>query len=333
MKKVITIVGCRPNYLKIDKKLKQIIVNTGQHYDEMLKNTFFAQLGLPKPKYELGETKLGAMIDKLMGILNEEKPDLVVVYGDTNSTLAGAIAAKQCRIKLLHVEAGCRSGNMEMIEEQNRIMVDHISDYLITPCERMMKNLEDEKCSGRIGMAGNVMIDTLSEAFPTTDMTKEYGEYYLLTLHRAETVDSKEVLTEVFEAMKESNKKIIFPCHPRTGKKLMEFNIPIPENVEMIAPVDYKQMVSLTAFAKKVLTDSGGVQVEAHFLMTPCITLRNETEWEETLENGWNTLVGTDKQSILNAINKPFNKFAQTREEYYGRGQAKERIRNFINSL
>lgn len=331
MKKILTIIGNRPQLMKIDPFLKQTIIWTGQHYDKEMKDIFLKELKLPKPKYNLKETQLGAMIDRLIPIIYREKPDYVMVYGDTNSTLAGAIAAKQCKKKLIHVEAGMRSNNLEMLEEQNRRMVDQISDILLCPSFKIADKLEEEKVLGRIGTCGNVMIDTIWEVLPTRPI-KEYGKYYLLTLHRAETVDDKESLKEIFEALGEIDGKIIFPMHPRTKRKISEFKIKIPENVIKLEPVGYKEMINFIGSAAKVITDSGGIQVEAHFLRIPCITLRNETEWTETLENGWNILAGTDKESIIRAVNSP-HVIGKERRLAYGEGKAKERIRNFINSL
>ena len=329
--KILTVIGNRPQFMKVDPLLKQTIVYTGQHYDKDMKDIFIKELKIPKPKYDLKETNLGAMIDKIIPIIRKENPDYVIVYGDTNSTLAGAIAAKQCRKKLVHVEAGMRSNNINMIEEQNRRMVDQISDVLLCPSVKIANKLEREGVLGQIGTCGNVMIDTIWEVLPTKPV-KKYGKYYLLTLHRAETVEDKEAMVEVFEALGEIDGKVIFPVHPRTKKNLRKFKIKVPKNVEMIKPVGYKEMINLLGSATKVLTDSGGLQVEAHFLRTPCVTLRSETEWEETLDNYWNILVGTDKETILRAVNLPL-KITRERNLVYGGGQAKEKIRNYLKSL
>jgi len=327
--KLMTVIGCRPNFVKVDRRLKQILVHTGQHYDPRLKDVFFKGLKIPRPKYDLHEPELGAMIDKLMVVMRKEQPTHVLVYGDTNSTLAGALAAKQCKAKLIHVEAGMRSGNMEMLEEQNRIMIDHISDFLLCPSIKEMNRLQDEKVSGMIGVCGNVALDTCYEQLPTKK--NKNGKYLLMTLHRAETVDDKAKLEEIFEALAEVDYRIIFPMHPRTAKRIADFGIKLSKNVEVIKPVPYKEMVNLTAHAYKVLTDSGGLQVEAHFLTTPCITLRTETEWTETVNQGWNVLVGHDKDSIIKAITAP--RELKHRELCYGAGDAKDKIKSFIESL
>ena len=194
-------------------------------------------------------------------------------------------------------------------------MIDHISDYLLCPTKRQVDTLEAERVNGNVGICGNVMIDTCFEQLPIKG--NENGDYMLLTLHRAETVDDKEALEEVFDALGEVKHNIIFPCHPRTKKQLEKFKVKVPKNVKLIEPVSYKEMVGLIANAKKVLTDSGGVQVEAHFLATPCYTLRNETEWQETVESGWNTLVGTDKDTILKYLNAKFT--GGNRDFVYGK--------------
>jgi UDP-GlcNAc3NAcA epimerase len=332
MKRILTIIGNRPQLMKVDNKLEQTIVWTGQHYDECMKDVFFKELNIPEPKYNLNETKLGAMIDKIDEIIKIENPDYVLVYGDTNSTLAGALATKQNRKKLIHVEAGMRSGNMEMIEEQNRKIVDSISDVLLCPCRSAVEILDKEQVFGRVGECGNVMIDTLWSCVPVEDLKEELGEFYLLTIHRAETVDNKEALEEIFGALKITGKKFIFPIHPRTRKNIEEFKIVIPENVEVINPVGYKKMLSYLGSCQKVLTDSGGIQVEAFFLRKPCITLRNETEWTDTVAQGWNKIVGTDKFEIVKAIDSKINYGLQS-TMVYGNGSAKEAIRNYLQSL
>jgi UDP-GlcNAc3NAcA epimerase len=326
--KIMSIIGTRPNYIKLDPELKQIIVNTGQHFSKGMRYEDTG-LKLPKPKYNLNETKLGRMIEKLCEVIVKENPETILVYGDTNSTLAGAIAAKKCGKKLVHIEAGMRSGVLEMPEEQNRRMVDQISDFLLCVSKRCADTLEREGVLGRIGICGNVMLDTIWEALPTKPI-KEYGEYVLLTIHRAGTADDPEALKEVFEALKDY--KVIFPVHPRTLKTIKKYKIKYPKNFVVLEPVNYKRMIHLIASAKKVITDSGGLQVEAHFLRIPCITLRNETEWNETVEQGWNTLVGTDKLAIKKALEES-TEIAKPRNLVYGDGKANEKIRNFINSL
>ena len=329
--KLVTIIGTRPQVVKLSNDIKQVIVNTGQHYSQGMRvEDFKKDLKLPKIKYNLGCTELGEMITKCKEVLTKECATHVLVYGDTNSTLAGAIAAKECKCQLIHVEAGMRCGNMTMREEQNRIMVDHISDVLLCVSDKAVKNLEEEKIQGQIGMCGNVVLDTLFSMLPTKENKK--GTYNLLTLHRAENVDNKEILKEILKGIGESKERFIYPIHPRTKKRIEEYKIKLPINIEVIKPVVYKEMVNLIAHAQKVVTDSGGLQCEAHFLMTPCITMRSETEWIETVEEEWNVLVGNDKDTICNAIINT-KKTVKKRDYIYGKGDAKDRIKNYINSL
>ena len=223
-----------------------------------------------------------------------------------------------------------RSGNMEMIEEQNRIMIDHISDIMFTPSIREAERLDKEGVTGTIIISGATQIDTFFQQFPVPNI-KKYNDYMLLTLHRAETVDDKVKLGEVMEAL-DGQGKIIWPVHPRTRKRLEEFKIAVPKNIEMVEPMKYKEFVRLIGAVKKVITDSGGIQPEAHFMRKECITLRNETEWAQTVEQGWNTLVGTDLDSIRKAIAEPIN-IARARDFVYGKGDAKDKIRSYLESL
>ena len=278
--KFLTIIGTRPNLTKIDAKLKQAIIWTGQHWDKNMKDL---GLKLPKPKKDIGVQDIGYILGELIGEIVIEKPDMVIVYGDTNTALMGAIAAKQQRKKLVHIEAGMRSGNMDMLEEQNRIMIDQISDILFCPSIVEAQRLQDEKVKGTIIISGATQLDTLFDQFPVKPI-KKYKNHLLLTLHRAETVDDKDALKEVMEAL-DGKDKIVWPIHPRTKKRLKEFKIKIPKNIEVIEPVKYEKMVTLMGSVKKILTDSGGIQVEAHFMRVPCITLRNETEWTQTVES------------------------------------------------
>jgi len=326
--KFLTIIGTRPNLTKIDPKLKQAIVWSGQHYDKNLKDL---GLKLPKPAISIPTTHIGAMLDALLEIIENTNPEYVIVYGDTNTALMGAIAAKQCRKKLIHIEAGMRSDNMEMIEEQNRIMIDHISDILFVPSVREAERLErKEEVSGAIIVSGATQLDTFFQQFPTTDI-KKYKGYMLLTLHRAETVDNKNKLGAILDALNGQG-KIVWPIHPRTKKRLQEFKLDVPKNIELVAPMKYKKFVYLMGTVKKVLTDSGGIQPEAHFMRKDCITLRNETEWTQTVEQGWNTLVGSNKDAIRRAIAEPVN-IARSRDFVYGKGDAKEKIRSYLQSL
>lgn len=325
--KFLTIIGTRPNLIKVDAKLKQTIVFTGQHWDNSMIDL---GLKLPKPKYSFPRGELGELIDKTSEVIKKEKPNYVIVFGDTNSALAGALATKQCRRKLIHIEAGMRCGNMEMIEEQNRIMIDHVSDILFCPSEREAKRLKAEDINATIIISGAPHLDTLFDQFPTKPI-EEYKNFFLLTLHRAETVDNKEILQEVMEGLK-SGHNIVWPIHPRTKKRIAEFRLKVPENIKIIEPLKYKKMVNLMASVKAILTDSGGIQPEAHFMRVPCITLRTETEWGQTVEQGWNRLVGTDKITIKRALDESFD-LGIPRTLVYGDGFAKDKIRQYLESI
>ncbi|SFC85937.1 non-hydrolyzing UDP-N-acetylglucosamine 2-epimerase [Clostridium uliginosum] len=321
--KVLTVIGARPQFIKaatisnkIRKKNTEILVHTGQHYDNNMSDIFFEELGIPKPDYNLsiGSSnhghQTGNMLIALEDIYLKEKPDMVLVYGDTNSTLAGSLCASKLLIPVAHIEAGLRSFNRAMPEEQNRILTDHISDLLFVPTLTAQKNLAAENITKGVYNTGDVMYDAInlfkerakkvSTIVETLDLTPE--SYILSTIHRAENTDSIERLTSIISALSNCNEKIILPLHPRTKKFIEEYNLPIGDNIKIIDPVGYLEMVSLENNSKKILTDSGGVQKEAYFLKKPCITMRDETEWVETVQNGWNTIVGSDSNKILDAI-------------------------------
>ena len=277
MKKILTVIGTRPQYIKLDKNLDQIILDTNQHYSNGLQNDlFFKELGLPKPDYELGETKLPNMIKKIISVIKKEKPDIVQVFGDTRSTLAGAIAAHEMNVPIAHVEAGMRCGRRDMPEERIRIIVDHMSAWLFCPTITAMKNLEEERIRENVFLSGNVMFDTFSACCPVAKR-KDHGTYSYLSIHRQETVESKVRLEGIMEGVA-GDEKIIFPAHPRTVKQLELFKIAIPKNVKIIKPMKYKDNINLISGARRVLTDSGGVQNEAYWMLIPCGILRPETK-------------------------------------------------------
>ncbi len=357
MKKIVTVIGARPQFIKASmlskeikkyqNELEEIIVNTDQHYDKNMSDIFFEQLQIPKPKYNLGigsgmhGEQTGKMLMKIEEVLIKEKPDYVLVYGDTNSTLAGALAASKLLIPVIHVEAGLRSYNKNMPEEQNRILTDHISKILICPTDTAVENLKKENITENVYNLGDIMCDSViyySKIADKTIVLKDnikslYGKnidinkWYLTTIHRAEnTADSKKLQT-ILSVLEELDEKVIFPVHPRIRKFVDELNEKNNyNNILFIEPVDYMTMLYLTKNAKKIVTDSGGLQKEAYILDVPCITVRDQTEWVETLENGYNVLAKPDyfelKQKIENAqINKKFEK-----KHYYGDGKTAEKI-------
>jgi len=352
--KIVTIVGARPQFVKaasvsreIRKKHTEILVHTGQHYDRNMSDIFFEELNIPKPDYnlEVGSSshgkQTGEMLAKIEEILLKESPDYVLVYGDTNSTLAGALAGAKLHIPVVHIEAGLRSFNRKMPEEINRVMTDHISSLLFVPTDTAVENLKNEGISEGIYNFGDVMydatlynIETAEKKSVILDKLKLNSKDYLLaTIHRAENTDNQENLKNILEAFMQSGKTIVFPVHPRTVKKISEFGLNnllnSAINIKIIDPVGYLDMLILEKHAEKILTDSGGVQKEAYFMKVPCITLRTETEWTETVESGWNTIVNTDTDKILKAVDSTY--IPENHPDFYGNGKAGEKIAQVLN--
>ena len=323
--KVVSIVGARPQFIKLaplskalrEAGFKEVIVHTGQHYDDNMSELFFKELEIPEPDYNLGigsgshGEQTGRMLIAIEDILLKENPDLVIIYGDTNSTLAGALASSKLHIPLAHIEAGLRSFNKNMPEEINRIVADHLSSLLFAPTETAVENLRREGIEKGVYLVGDIMFDALMHFSKISDAKSKIlealnlkpREYYLATIHRAENTDNWERLKNILEALSSLDKPVIFPVHPRTKKKVEEYNLEfLIEKIQVIEPVGYLDMIQLEKNAKAILTDSGGVQKEAFWLRVPCITLRDETEWVETVRYGWNRLVGADKEKILDAV-------------------------------
>ncbi|KRU25560.1 UDP-N-acetylglucosamine 2-epimerase [Clostridium sporogenes] len=350
--KILTVVGARPQFIKaaavsniIRKEHEEILVHTGQHYDENMSKVFFEELQIPKPDYNLeigsgnhGE-QTGKMLIDLEKIYLKEKPDLVLVYGDTNSTLAGSLCASKLLIPVAHVEAGLRSFNMNMPEEQNRILTDHISKLLFVPTVTAEDNLHNEGINQQVHNVGDVMFDAVLH-FKKLAEEKESilnkisiksGEYILTTIHRAENTNDINRLKNIIEALNESGKRIVLPLHPRTKKYIEDYNLQFGNNVKLIEPVGYLDMITLEMNSQKIVTDSGGVQKEAFFMKKPCITMRDETEWVETVKSGWNIVVGTDKNKILNSIlNFQPNGYQKS---IFGDGKASYKILDIINNV
>lgn len=330
MKKFVTIVGNRPQLIKLDPTLKQVLVYTGQHYDKEMKDVFFKGLKIPKPDYDLGETELGDMIEGISNILMYEEPDYVIVYGDTRSTVAGAIAAHQMNIPLIHIEAGCRSGNNNMIEERNRKLVDAISTIHLCASIKDVVTLQSEGKGNAAYFVGCANFSSLLKTLPSKRKIKD--NYILLTIHRAENTNPKN-LQEIFKGLSFFPGKVVFPVHPRTAKIIKQNKIKYPPNFEVVPPMSYKEFVHAMGFADFIVTDSGGVQAEAYFMRTPCITVRNETEWTETVDEGWNILVGATANEIKFALEN-FRVRKQQHNSYaYGKGDTHKVIKALLNSL
>lgn len=329
--KIITIIGARPQFIKAavvsrvfaeSNLIEEIIIHTGQHFDNNMSDVFFTEMQIPKPNYNLDINGLshgamtGQMLEKVEDILLRENPDWVLVYGDTNSTLAGALAAKKLHIKIAHVEAGLRSFNMNMPEEINRILTDRISDILFCPTVLAMNNLKNEgydKIETNINISGDVMQD--AAVFYSDKAVKPDFEiplkFTLCTVHRAENTDNTERLIEIFRALEDISEKsqVVLPLHPRTRNKLNLINYDFEgSRIKFVKPVGYLEMVWLIKNCEFVMTDSGGLQKEAYFFEKYCITMRNETEWVELIDNNFNVLAGADYNEILLCVNDVYSK-------------------------
>lgn len=309
--KVISIVGARPQFIKlgpfsrnIRKVADEKIIHTGQHYDEQMSDLLFRDLEIPAPDYNLNigsgaqGAQTGKMLSQIEEVLMKENPEMVVVFGDTNSTLAGALAAVKLGVKTIHIEAGLRSFNRAMPEEINRVATDHVSDLLLAPTSIAVKNLDKEGLSKKCFLSGDIMADAVKEnierAKELSNVQEKYNvtdRFYLLTLHRPYNVDNPDNLRAIFMGLDKLSNKVIFPVHPRT-RKIIEGNaVKVPDNILLIEPLGYLDFLKMQFLSEKIITDSGGIQKEAYLLQKPCITLRSETEWVETVENGWNILI------------------------------------------
>jgi len=396
--KIVSIVGARPQFIKVATIIRAItacdtensggiehlLVHTGQHYDYGMSKVFFDELEIPKPDYNLGigsasqGAQAGRMLEAIETVLVDEQPDWVLLYGDTNSTLAGALAAAKLHIPVAHVEAGLRSFNRRMPEEVNRVLTDHVSDLLFCPTKTAVSNLQRESFTNVLNKGklikfatdsplstlnsepltldsplvvnvGDVMLDSVlynlklaeEKSSILEDLEVNERGYYLATVHRAENTDDTRRLKAIFDALSELATKalVVTPLHPRTQKALSQCFTnhelsSLNSRVMIIEPVSYLDMLLLEQNAKLILTDSGGVQKEAFILRVPCVTLREETEWTETVETGWNQLSGADREHILKAVEHfGFQRFPQLQIDPYGDGRAGERIAEVLTSL
>lgn len=362
MTKIVTVVGARPQFIKaaaVSRVLrarpdvKEILIHTGQHYDANMSDIFFSELHIPRPDYNLGVgsgphgKQTGEMLAKTEKILLAERPDAVLVYGDTNSTLAGALAAAKLHLPVAHVEAGLRSFNRSMPEELNRVLTDHLAAQLFCPTAAAVENLAREGITQGVTRTGDVMCDALfyyraraAERYagpgagalrdlfgsPDAGGTALAGGWYLATIHRAENTDGEANLAAALAAFEQLDLPVVFPVHPRT-EKLIEALLKRRRyrNIRFVEPVGYLHMINLAARAKKIVTDSGGLQKEAYLLGVPCVTVREQTEWTETLAGGWNVLARADTADILEKVRRGAPDPA-ARTDVYGNGHAAETI-------
>ena len=332
--KILSIVGARPqfikefpihNQLKNSKEFEEVLVHSGQHYDYEMSLVFFEELKIPKPNYHLGvgsgnhSQQTGKIMERLEKVLIKEKPSIVLVYGDTNTTLAGALSSAKLQIPVAHIEAGLRSFNKKMPEEINRVLTDHISTFFFCPTKTAVENLKKEgivsskKKERYVYLSGDVMEEALSLVLPKIERSEKILEelnlkekkYLLVTIHRAENTDVKERLEKIFKILQALSKdfEIVLPIHPRTKKQIEKFKIKVPDELKIINPLSYIKMLSLEKKSYAILTDSGGVQKEAYWFSVPCFTLRRETEWVETLKSGLNRVVDLDLKKIKEGLN------------------------------
>jgi UDP-GlcNAc3NAcA epimerase len=360
--KIVSVVGARPQFIKAAaisrgikelnrkarrKRIEEVLVHTGQHYDPNMSQVFFDELEIRKADYNLGVgsashgVQTGRMLQKLEPVLLDEKPDVVLVYGDTNSTLAGAIAAVKLHIPVAHVEAGLRSFNRLMPEEINRVVADHVSDILFCPTDSAVENLAKEGIVKNVHKVGDVMYDcalyyaqkaeTHGDLLPGLNLSVQ--EYALVTIHRAENTDDPDRLRSIFRGLNlvaESALPVIVPLHPRTRNRISSLELKLSGRLRLLTPVSYLDMILLEKSARVVITDSGGVQKEAYFYKVPCVTLRDETEWVETVESGWNIVAGSEARRIAEAA-KTAHKPARWRN-HYGDGNAARHILDILLS-
>ena len=353
MKKIVTVVGARPQFIKaatLSRQFKllgieELIIHTGQHFDANMSDVFFDEMEIPKPLYQLEIHSLnhgamtGRMLEGIEEILIKEKPEGVLVYGDTNSTLAGALAASKLNIPVIHVEAGLRSFNNQMPEEINRMLTDRISNFLFCPTDAALINLKNEGFDNKlvnIFKNGDVMQDAAmyyaSKAEKKSEILKQIGlsKFVLATVHRQENTNSPDNLRNIISGLNEINHQlpVVVPIHPRTRKILTRLNI--VTEFKMIEPVGYFDMIVLLKNCEMVITDSGGVQKEAFFFGKHCITLREQTEWVELVEKGFNVLVGSDMSRLKKAFETLINKNSDFKIDLYGKGKAAELAAQYL---
>jgi UDP-N-acetylglucosamine 2-epimerase len=349
--RVMSVVGARPQFVKaavlsaefVERGIDEILVHTGQHYDAEMSEVFFRQLMLPKPKYELGVgsaghgAQTGEMMRRLEPVVVAESPELVLVYGDTNSTLAGALVGAKLNVPVAHVEAGLRSFNRSMPEEINRIVADHVASLLFVPNARAAAQLEAEGILDGIHEVGDLMVDLVARVAetlpPHPEILQRFGvtphAYGVATIHRASNADDPATFRRLITGLQALDMTVIFPVHPRTRSIAEESGVGKDDNIIVSPPLGYHEMIALMSRASAVFTDSGGMQKEAYVLKIPCVTLREETEWLETLEDGWNVLAGSDPQRIMRSARRLM---PVKQKAHYGDGRTAQRIAEALQS-
>jgi UDP-N-acetylglucosamine 2-epimerase len=352
---ILTVIGNRPQFVKaaavsrlLRERQQEFLVHTGQHYDDELSRIFFEELGVPAPDVNLGAgggsntEQTARILGLLEGVISQVAPDLLLVYGDTNSTLAGALAGAQAGVPVAHVEAGMRSFDRRMPEEVNRVLTDHASELLLCSTQTAMGNLEREAAVGQSHLVGDVMADVAlafrpiaeerSRALAEFELSE--GNYVVVTAHRAGNVDDRAQLERLVELLEALPLPSLLPLHPRTAARLkdagLQARVEAAPLVRLTPPLGYLDFLKLVMHARAVLTDSGGIQKEAYLMGVPCVTMRESTEWTETLDAGWNTLVGLDRDAALDALQRPSP--GGERPELYGGGHAAERVRTVLDA-
>ena len=345
--KIAVAAGTRPEFIQVEPIIRELnkrgidtlFIHSGQHYDYDMDKIFFNEMHMPDPTYYLGigsklpGEQIGEMITKSESIFREEKPDILLVSGDTNTALGVALAANKSKIKVGHFEAGMRSFDRSMPEEINRVIIDNFSDILFSPTERGIKNLHDNGIHNNVFLVGDVMLDSIiyyrklieNKSRTLEELSLDDKPYLLLTLHREANTDNERRLKNILEAVSSVSDPVIFPIHPRTKQRIQSFNIKLPENIRVISPAGYFEFLRLIFHSDKLLTDSGGVQKQAFFLKKPCITLRPNTEWMETIEYGWNILVDDNREKIIEAISS-FRPQGTPDLSLFGNGESSSKI-------